>query len=350
MSSKLLVEYIPKVENIESNINNAVKKTDVQYYLSTSTTAPVGGKWLTTAPTWTPSKYMFQRIETTYVNGTIIHTPGENGTNITGAKGDKGLDGKDGSNGVAGLQGPSGKDGIQGPAGKDGESSYTHLAYATSKTGIGFSTDYVETATYIGMYVDNIKEDSEDYDTYNWSLIKGADGDKGIPGVKGADGKTSYLPIAYANSPDGADGFDTTASIGKTYIGQYTDFLEDDSEDYEVYSWTLIKGEKGDQGPIGLTGLEGPKGDKGIQGPMGPMGPAGPAGLRGLTGLEGLQGDQGIPGEKGEDGLSSYTHIAYATSVTGTNFNTCHFEAATYIGMYVDNEKTDSEVASTYKW
>ena len=349
-NTRLSVEYLPKVENIASNILNAVKQTDVQYYLSISETQPLGGEWLTLAPTWEPSKYMFQRMETTYVDGTVKYTPGVNGTNISGAKGDKGLDGKDGSDGVAGLQGPSGADGLKGPAGKDGLSSYTHLAYATSNSGIGFSTGYFETATYIGMYVDNIKEDSENYAVYNWSLIKGADGAKGIPGVKGSDGKTSYLHIAYANSPDGAEGFSTTASIGKTYIGQYTDFLENDSTNYTLYSWTLIKGEKGDQGPIGLTGLEGPKGDKGIQGPMGPMGPAGPEGLRGLTGLEGLQGDQGIRGEKGEDGLSSYTHLAYATSVTGANFNTGHFPAATYIGMYVDNEKTDSTVPSTYKW
>ena len=349
-NTRLTVEYLPKVENIESNILNAVKQTDVQYYLSISETQPIGGLWLTTAPVWEPSKYMFQRMETTYVDGTVKYTPGENGTNISGAKGDKGLDGKDGSDGVAGIQGPSGATGIQGPVGADGTSSYTHLAYATSKNGDGFSTGYFETATYIGMYVDNIKEDSENYVVYNWSLIKGADGAKGIPGVKGSDGKTSYLHIAYANSPDGAEGFSTTASIGKTYIGQYTDFLENDSTNYTLYSWTLIKGEKGDQGPIGLTGLEGPKGDKGIQGPMGPMGPAGPEGLRGLTGLEGLQGDQGIRGEKGEDGLSSYTHIAYATSATGANFNTGHFASATYIGMYVDNNKTDSTDPSTYKW
>ena len=349
-NTRLTVDYLPKVENIASNILNAVKQTDVQYYLSISESQPIGGEWLTLAPTWEPSKYMFQRMETTYVDGTVKYTPGENGTNISGAKGDKGLDGKDGSDGVAGLQGADGKDGLKGPAGKDGESSYTHLAYATSKTGIGFSTGYFETATYIGMYVDNIKEDSENYAVYNWSLIKGADGEKGIPGTKGSDGKTSYLHIAYANSPDGAEGFSTTASIGKTYIGQYTDFLENDSTNYALYSWTLIKGEKGDQGPIGLTGLEGPKGDKGIQGPMGPMGPRGPEGLRGLTGLEGLQGDQGIRGEKGEDGLSSYTHIAYATSVTGNEFNTGHFAAATYIGMYVDNDKTDSTDPSTYKW
>ena len=349
-NTRLTVEYLPKVENIESNILNAVKQTDVQYYLSISESQPVGGEWLTTAPTWEPSKYMFQRMDTTYVDGTIKHTPGINGTNISGAKGDKGLDGKDGSDGVAGIQGPSGTDGIQGPKGADGESSYTHVAYATSNTGIGFSTGYFETATYIGMYVDNIKEDSENYALYNWSLIKGADGTNGIPGPKGTDGKTSYLHIAYANSPDGGEGFSTTASIGKTYIGQYTDFELEDSTNYALYSWTLIKGEKGDQGPIGLTGLEGPKGDKGIQGPMGPIGPAGPEGLRGLTGLEGLQGDQGIPGEKGDDGLSSYTHIAYATSVTGTNFNTGHFSAATYIGMYVDNDKTDSTDTTKYKW
>ena len=148
-NTRLTVDYLPKVENIASNILNAVKQTDVQYYLSISESQPIGGQWLTLAPTWEPSKYMFQRMETTYVDGTVKYTPGENGTNISGAKGDKGLDGKDGSDGVAGLQGADGKDGLKGPAGKDGESSYTHLAYATSKNGDGFSTGYFSTWDYL---------------------------------------------------------------------------------------------------------------------------------------------------------------------------------------------------------
>lgn len=41
-------------------------------------------------------------------------------------------------------------------------------------------------------------------------------------------------------------------------------------------------------------------------------------GKDGLNGVDGLDGPQGLPGPKGADGLSSYTHIAYASSQDGT--------------------------------
>lgn len=77
---------------------------------------------------------------------------------------------------------------------------------------------------------------------------KGKDGEQGIPGKAGSDGKTSYLHIAYANSSDGSSGFSTTDSANKLYIGQYTDFTQADSTDYKKYSWSKIKGDTGASG------------------------------------------------------------------------------------------------------
>lgn len=241
-NERLTVEYIPKVEYLEANINNAVTQTDVQYYLSTSSVSPVGGTWETTAPPWTPSKYMFQRIETTYVDGLKKYTPSATGTNITGAKGDTG------AQGIAGLEGA---DGAQGIDGADGSSSYTHLAYGTSSTGEGFSVSHFASATYIGMYVDNILADSTTPSMYKWSLIKGADGAQGIAGTKGADGLTPYFHVAYATNATGTTGFSTTDSVNKTYIGQYTDNTAADSNTASMYSWTLIKGADGATGAVG---------------------------------------------------------------------------------------------------
>lgn len=248
INSKLEVEYIPKVENIEANIKNAVKSTDVEYYLSTSTTAPVGGSWLTTAPPWTPSKFMFQRIKTTYVDGTIKHTPSDKGTNISGAKGDKGIDGV---NGINGLEGPKGDKGIPGVNGVDGKSRFTHLAYSTSSAGANFSPSHFTTATYIGMYVDDVETDSTDRTKYKWSLIKGADGTNGTPGAKGTDGLTPFFHVAYATNATGTEGFSTSVSAGKTYIGQYTDNTLEDSTTPSKYKWTLIKGADGSDGAVG---------------------------------------------------------------------------------------------------
>lgn len=67
------------------------------------------------------------------------------------------------------------------------------------------------------------------------------------------DGKTSYLHIAYANNSTGTDGFSTTYSIAKSYLGQYSDFEEEASTIPSKYSWTLIKGDTGATGPSGTV-------------------------------------------------------------------------------------------------
>lgn len=84
------------------------------------------------------------------------------------------------------------------------------------------------------------------------ALITGNQGAKGEPG-EGIDGKTTYLHIAYANSEDGKTDFSVDDPVGKSYIGQYTDFAEDDSTDPTKYSWTKIKGEQGIQGKTGAS-------------------------------------------------------------------------------------------------
>ncbi|MFF2857740.1 collagen-like protein [Peribacillus sp. NPDC058002] len=135
--------------------------------------------------------------------------------------------------------------------------------------------------TYIGMYVDSIAADSTDPTKYKWTLIKGADGTQGIQGPTGANGQTSYLHIAYATNATGTTGFSVSDSTGKTYIGQYTDFVSADSTDPAKYKWVLIKGDKGDTGATGSTGPQGPTGNTGATGPQGPQGQTGLTGPRG---------------------------------------------------------------------
>ncbi|MDF4029090.1 gp58-like family protein [Lactobacillus delbrueckii] len=152
------------------------------------------------------------------------------------------------------------------------------------------------------------------------SGLDGKDGDQGVPGPKGADGRTTYVHFAYANivqlgqewiSPnftlstqtvvrfgdeaserwvykdlpagkytvntatfDGSDhapgiykvvqsfsDFSVTESSGRAYIGQYTDYTQADSTDPASYRWTKIKGETG---PTGATGPKGDTGDTGF--------------------------------------------------------------------------------------
>ncbi|KEZ51329.1 phage tail spike protein [Metabacillus indicus] len=241
---------------------------------------------------------------------------------VQGPQGEKGDTGEQGPQGLQGIQGDKGDQGIRGPVGPNGLPSYTHISYANNATGtLGFSVSDSTNKLYIGVYTDSTATDSLDPSVYRWTLIKGADGARGLPGPTGSDGRTPYFHTAYATNAMGTSGFSTTVATGKTYIGTYTDYTAADSTNPADYTWVLIKGDKGDPGERGLQGLQGPQGDQGIQGP------------------------------KGADGLSSYTHIAYANNSTGTiGFSVSDPSGKSYIGVYVDRIAADSTDASKYKW
>ncbi|HEM5289132.1 TPA: hypothetical protein U1Y51_000019 [Streptococcus suis] len=314
----------------------------------------------------------------------------------TKIKGDKGDKGDTGARGIQGIQGVRGEQGIPGEKGADGKTQYTHIAYANSADGrTDFSTS-ASNRSYIGMYVDFNSQDSTNPASYRWTKWKGSDGAQGIPGPKGADGRTPYIHIAYATSNNGSQGFSTTDSVNKTYIGTYTDYVQADSTDYRVYKWTLIKGADGngianvtnyylattastgitknsagwtttpqqisytkrflwnyrielytdgttkttDPTVIGVHGEKGDQGERGLQGLQGP---------KGDTGIQGPKGDQGIAGAKGADGRTQYTHIAYADNATGGGFSQTD-QTKAYIGMYQDFNVTDSTNPSSYRW
>lgn len=199
------------------------------------------------------------QITLTNVNDGVDGLDGVQGPQ--GPKGDKGDRGDQGPQGLQGLQGPKGDQGLQGPKGVDGQSSYTHIAYADNETGtLNFSVSQ-SNRMYIGMYVDNLEADSTDPTKYKWTLVKGVKGDQGIPGTPGEDGLTPYLHTAYATNSTGTSGFSTTDSSGKTYIGTYTDYIEQDSTNPSKYNWVLFKGDKGDKGD---TGAQGPQGAPGV--------------------------------------------------------------------------------------
>lgn len=212
----------------------AASKTVTKYATSTSnTTAPTSG-WQDSCPPRKAGSYIWFKIITVMQSGAQIESMP---SCISGADGANGVDGKDGE---------------RGPAGKDGVSTYFHRAYATSADGRqGFSTSYGSGKTYLGTYVDNVKVDSTDPSKYQWSLIKGADGEDGVPGRNGTDGKTYYLHIAYATSADGKQGFSTTDGSGKKYIGQCVDLAVKDPTDPVKYTWTLFKGADGANGVDG---------------------------------------------------------------------------------------------------
>lgn len=146
-----------------------------------------------------------------------------------------------GNDGKQGPQGPKGDQGIPGIKGADGRTQYTHIAYADTISGSGFSQTDVNKA-YIGMYQDFNAEDSKNPQDYRWSKWKGSDGRDGIPGKAGADGRTPYVHFAYADSADGQKGFSLTQTGRKRYLGVLTNFIKEDSTNPADYTWNDTAG------------------------------------------------------------------------------------------------------------
>ncbi|RRR50387.1 hypothetical protein EJA00_00130 [Streptococcus suis] len=130
-------------------------------------------------------------------------------------------------------------------------------------------------------------------------------GEQGIPGEKGADGRTQYTHIAYADNATGG-GFSQIDQT-KAYIGMYQDFNVTDSTNPISYRWTKWKGDKGDTGA------------------------------------------KGIPGPKGADGRTPYIHWAYSDSADGTGLTTSD-NGQRYIGHYSDYTQADSTDKTKYRW
>ena len=201
------------------------------YYLATSqqsgvTTSTYG--WTTTPQTMTEQKKYLWNYETIiYTDKSVYTVP----PHIIGAYGDKGLPGSSGS---------------------DGRTSYVHIKFSDIPNP-QYSYQIKESpGKYIGIYVDFEELDSTSPSRYTWTQFMGDNGQDGKDGVgiPGTDGKTSYVHFAYANSADGRTGFSTTDSTNKLYIGQYVDYVQNDSTDPARYSWTRIKGENGTDGRI----------------------------------------------------------------------------------------------------
>ena len=197
-----------------------VQITNVQYALGDSgTKAPTTG-WATTIPTLQDNKYLWTRTIIYYTNGT-------NSVSYSVSK-----------------KGDKGEQGIQGVKGDNGQSLYTWLKYADDANGNGMS-ETPDGKKYIGLaYNKTVATESSNPGDYTWSLIQGENG------VNGADGKTYYTWVKYADNSTGGGLSDNPT--GKTYIGlAYNKTTPTESTNPSDYQWALIKGDKGEQGETG---------------------------------------------------------------------------------------------------
>ena len=174
-----------------------------------------------------------------------------------GLQGERGPQGPQGERGLQGLQGPKGDQGIPGIKGADGKTQYTHIAYADTVSGSGFSQTDTNKA-FIGMYQDFSTTDSRNPQDYRWSKWRGSDGRDGIPGKPGADGRTPYVHFAYADSADGRTGFSLTQDGTKRFLGICTNFDKANSTNPADYSWNDTAGSVSVGGRNLLKGSKGP--------------------------------------------------------------------------------------------
>lgn len=228
-----------------------IHSTAITYAKGVSGTVPPTTGWVSQVPSVPAGQYLWTKTVWSYTDNTS-----ETGYSVSkigeqGAKGDKG------DTGPQGLQGPKGDQGIPGIKGADGKTQYTHIAYADSVSGSGFSQTDTDKA-FIGMYQDFSTTDSRNPQDYRWSKWKGSDGRDGIPGKAGADGRTPYVHFAYADSADGRTGFSLTQDGTKRYLGICTNFDKTNSTNPADYSWNDTAGSVSVGGRNLLKGSKGP--------------------------------------------------------------------------------------------
>ncbi|RND87532.1 hypothetical protein FAM18172_00819 [Lacticaseibacillus paracasei] len=145
---------------------------------------------------------------------------------------------------------------------------YPWLRYADDDKGTNMSALPAGKKYMATVWSNKTSVPSDDPADYagKWALIQGPKGDDGVgvPGPKGADGKTSYFHTAWANDVSGRSGFTVSGGDGKKYIGTYSDFTLADSTNPADYNWALFKGSDGATGPQGPQGPQGVPGSKDV--------------------------------------------------------------------------------------
>lgn len=276
---------------------------------------------------------------------------------------------------LTGSKGPKGEQGTQGIA---GTSQFFHIRYSQNPDG---NPMQVDPSIYVGTAITQSSIAPTDYTQYTWSRFQGAQGqqgEQGIPGVNGENGKTSYLHIKYSN--DGGITFTPQAGSlapGETpgaYLGQYADFIEQDSNDVNDYKWVKIQGDTGPQGVPGTDGQNGithytwiayaddQNGNGIANSPEGKLyigfayNKTSPDEVYdpNLYKWSLLSGEAGMPGLPGEDGKTFYTWIKYADQKPDSSHTTIYdipTDNTRYIGIAVNKETSEeSTLWSDYTW
>lgn len=113
---------------------------------------------------------------------------------------------------------------------KSGSTFFHWVRYADDANGNGFSATPTNKKYMAILYVKDNPIPSDVPADYagKWILIQGP------------DGKPSYFHTAWADSPTGTVGFSLTISLGKKYMGTYSDFVPSNSTNPASYKWVEL--------------------------------------------------------------------------------------------------------------
>ena len=146
---------------------------------------------------------------------------------------------------------------MDGEDGQDGTTYYTWFKFADDEYGNGMSSS-PDGKEYLGIAYNKVTPVmSNNPEDYQWARITG----EGIPGKPGADGKTYYTWVRYADDASGSGMSDSPN--GKYYIGfAYNKESQTESNNPADYQWSKYKGDDGKDGTDGAIKSETPPDDK----------------------------------------------------------------------------------------
>ena len=165
------------------------------------------------------------------------------------------------------------------------------------------------------------------------------DGTNGTPGANGTNGQTTYFHLKYSN--DGGKTF--TSNNGEDvgdYFGTYTDFVKEDSDSVEDYTWVKIKGDDGKDGispTVSVTKKDGKTTITIVD-------------ENGTHTQEVLDGTNGTPGTNGVNGKTTYFHVKYSNDGGKTFTSNSGETVGAYIGTCTDYNVSDPTSVGSYIW
>lgn len=231
--------------------------------------------------------------------------------------------------------------------GENGTTYYTWIKYADTPTS-GMS-DSPEGKTYMGIaYNKTTATESTNYSDYTWALIKGANG------VDGANGRTYYTWVKYADDANGTNMSDSPD--GKRYIGlAYNKSTATESSAASDYQWSLFKGSDGVNGQTyyvhirysanadGSSMTAAPQSNTQYMGTCSTTSSTAPTTNTSYTWAL----IKGSTGANGANGTSYYVHIRYKETEESTILLTT---PSNYMGVYSGTSSTAPTTINSYTW